>query len=63
MEKLNDYINAVMAFIDKIIEKINNISFLNFKPATKTVAIVFSVAIFLIAKEMINLEGRRVDIL
>lgn len=49
MEKLNDYINAVMAFIDKIIEKINNISFLNFKPATKTVAIVFSVAIFLIA--------------
>ena len=49
MEKLNDYINAVMAFIDKIIEKVNNISFLNFKPATKTVAIVFSLAIFLIA--------------
>lgn len=49
MEKLNDYINVVMAFIDKIIEKVNNISFLNFKPATKTVAIVFSLAIFLIA--------------
>ena len=49
MEKFNNYINAVMAFIDKIIEKVNNISFLNFKPATKTVAIVFSVAVFLIA--------------
>lgn len=49
MEKFNDYINAVMAFIDKIIEKVNNISFLNFKPATKTVAIVFSLAVFLIA--------------
>ena len=49
MEKLNNYINAVMAFIDKIIEKINNISFLNIKPANKTVAIVFSVAVFLMA--------------
>lgn len=49
MEKLNNYINAVMAFIDKISEKINNISFLNIKPANRTVAIVFSVAVFLIA--------------
>lgn len=49
MEKLNDYINAVMAFIDKIIEKVNSISFLNIKPASKTVAIVFCVAVFLIA--------------
>ena len=49
MEKLNSFINAVMAFIDKIIEKINNISFLNIKPANRTIAIVFSVAVFLIA--------------
>lgn len=49
MEKLNSYINAVMAFIDKIIEKINNISFLNIKPASRTVAIAFMALIFLIA--------------
>lgn len=49
MEKLNSFINAVMAFIDKIIEKVNNISFLNIKPANRTIAIVFSVAVFLIA--------------
>ena len=49
MEKLNSFINAIMAFIDKIIDKINNISFLNIKPATKTVAIIFSVIVFLIA--------------
>ena len=49
MEKFNRYINAVMALIDKIIEKINNVSFLNFKPATKTVAMVFSAIVFLIA--------------
>ena len=49
MEKLNSFINAVMAFIDKIIEKINNISFLNIKPASRTIATVFSVAVFLIA--------------
>ena len=49
MEKLNNYINAVMAFIDKIIEKVNNISFLNIKPANKTIAIIFSVVVFLIA--------------
>ena len=49
MEKFNSYINAVMAFIDKITEKINNISFLNIKPANRTIAIVFSVVVFLIA--------------
>ncbi len=49
MEKLNNYINAIMAFIDKITEKINNISFLNIKPANRTIAIVFSVAVVLIA--------------
>lgn len=49
METINRYINALMAFIDKIIEKINSIGFLNIKPATKTVAVAFGVAIFLIA--------------
>ncbi len=49
MEKIDNYINAIMAFIDNIIEKINSISFLNIKPASRTVAIVFCVAVFLIA--------------
>ena len=49
METFNRYINAVMAFIDKIIEKVNSIGFLNIKPASKTVAVVFCVAVFLIA--------------
>ena len=49
MNELNKYINAVMAFIDKIIEKINNISFLNINPKKKTLAIVFSAAVILIA--------------
>lgn len=49
METFNRYVNAVMAFIDKIIEKINSISFFNIKPASKTVAVVFCVAVFLIA--------------
>lgn len=49
METINRYINALMAFIDKIIEKVNSIGFLNIKPATKTVAVAFGVAIFLIA--------------
>lgn len=49
METINRYINALMAFIDKIIEKTNSIGFLNIKPATKTVAVAFGVAIFLIA--------------
>lgn len=49
MNELNKYINAVMAFIDNIIEKINNISFLNINPKKKTLAIVFSAAVILIA--------------
>lgn len=49
MNELNKYINAVMAFIDNIIEKINNISFLNINPKKKTLAVVFSAAIILIA--------------
>ena len=49
MNELNKYINAVMAFIDKIIEKINNISFLNINPNKKTLTIIFSAAIILIA--------------
>lgn len=49
MNELNKYINAVMAFIDKIFDKINNISFLNINPKKKTLAIVFSSAVILIA--------------
>ncbi len=49
MEKFNSYINAVMAFIDKITDKINNISFLNIKPANRTIAVVFIAAVVLIA--------------
>ena len=49
MNELNKYINSVMAFIDTIIEKINNISFLNINPKKKTLAIVFSAAVILIA--------------
>ena len=49
MNELNKYINAVMAFIDKIIEKINNISFLNISPKKKTLAVIFSAAVILIA--------------
>ena len=32
MKDLNKYINAFMAFLDKIAEKISNISFLNIDP-------------------------------
>ena len=49
MKDLNKYINAVMAFLDKLAEKISNISFLNINPGKKTLAIVFTVAVVLIA--------------
>lgn len=49
MKNLNKYINAVMAFLDKIGEKISNISFLNINPGKKTIAIVFSIVVVLIA--------------
>lgn len=49
MEKLNNVINAVMAFIDKITEKITNISFFNIKLPAKTIAIIFGVIVILIA--------------
>ena len=49
MEKLNSFINAIMAFIDKIIEKITNISFFNIKLPAKTIAIIFGVIVILIA--------------
>ena len=49
MKDLNKYIDAAMAFLDKIIESISNISFLNINPAKKTVAIVFTAAVVLIA--------------
>lgn len=49
MKDLNKYINAVMDFLDNIVEKINSIGFLNINPAKKTLAIVFTVAVVLIA--------------
>ena len=49
MKDLNKYINAVMAFLDSIAEKINDIGFLNIKPAKKTLAIVFTAVVVLIA--------------
>lgn len=49
MDKLNKYIDAVMAFLYSIIEKINNISFLNINPKKKTLAMVFTAAVVLIA--------------
>ena len=49
MKDINKYINAVMDFLEGIAEKINSISFLNINPAKKTLAIVFSFAIVLIA--------------
>lgn len=49
MEKFNNCINAVMAFIDKIFEKISNISFLNTKLSNKTIATVFGIIVFIIA--------------
>ncbi len=49
MKDFNRYINAVMAFLDKTGEKISNISFLNINPEKKTLAIVFTAVIVLIA--------------
>ena len=49
MNELNKYINAVMAFIDKIFEAINNISFLNINPKKKTLAVAFTAAVVVIA--------------
>ncbi len=49
MKDINKYINAVMDFLEGVAEKINSISFLNINPAKKTLAIVFAVAIVLIA--------------
>lgn len=49
MKDLNKYINAFMAFLDKIAEKISNISFLNIDPGKKTLAIVFTAVVVLIA--------------
>lgn len=49
MKDLNKYINAFMAFLDRIGEKINNIGFLNINPGKKTLAIVFSAAVVVIA--------------
>ena len=49
MKDLNKYINAVMAFLDNIAEKISNIGFLNINPGKKTLAIVFTSAVVLIA--------------
>ena len=49
VKSFNKYINAVMAFLENIIEKINNIGFLNINPGKKTLAIVFSAAVVLIA--------------
>ncbi len=49
MKDLNRYINAVMAFLDKLADKISNIGFLNINPGKKTLTIVFAVAVGLIA--------------
>ena len=49
MKDLNKYINAVMAFLDNIAEKISNIGFLNINPSRKTIAIVFTAVVVLIA--------------
>lgn len=49
MKDLNRYINAVMAFLDNMAEKISNIGFLNINPGKKTLAIVFSAVIVAIA--------------
>lgn len=49
MKNFNKYINAVMAFLDDLAEKIGNIGFLNINPGKKTLAIIFSVAIIAIA--------------
>jgi hypothetical protein len=49
VKDLNKYINAVMAFLDRLAEKISNISFLNINPGKKTLAIVFTAAVVLIA--------------
>ncbi len=49
MKDLNKYINAVMAFLNNIAEKISNIGFLNINPGKKTLAIVFAVVIVAIA--------------
>ena len=49
VKDLNKYINAVMAFLDNIAEKISNIGFLNINPSRKTIAIVFTAVVVLIA--------------
>jgi hypothetical protein len=49
VKNLNKYINAVMAFLDNIADKISNIGFLNINPGKKTLAIVFTAAVVLIA--------------
>ncbi len=49
MKDINKYINAVMGFLDNIVEKINSIGFLNINPGKKTLAIVFSAAVVIIA--------------
>ena len=49
MKDLNKYINAVMAFLDNMAEKISNIGFLNINPGRKTIAVVFTAAVVLIA--------------
>ena len=49
MKDLNRYINAVMAFLDNMAEKISNIGFLNINPGKKTLAIFFSAVIVAIA--------------
>ena len=49
MKDLNKYINAIMAFLDNIAEKISNIGFLNINPTRKTIAVVFTAAVVLIA--------------
>ena len=49
MKDLNKYINAFMAFLDNIAEKISNIGFLNINPGRKTIAVAFAAAVALIA--------------
>ena len=49
VKDLNRYINAVMAFLENIAEKISNIGFLNINPGRKTIAVVFAAVVVAIA--------------
>ncbi len=49
MKDFNKYINAFMSFLESVAEKINSIGFLNINPGKKTLAILFTAAVVLIA--------------